>query len=326
LTRPAFQSTAAGQVATPGSVSELQDVVARAIARGRRVKPIGAGHANSAGQWVADSDHTDGVRIRPDRLTGILRADRERGRATVLAGLGLALANPGDLDEHTIAGAMSIGGHGTGARVAGIATQVCGMQLVLADGSLRDVEADLLPGTRIALGALGVIATVTLQCEPAFALAASEASASLDDTLADLETNVIGNDHFEFSWFPHTNHVLTKRSNRVLPDTPLRPLGRLRRYLGDEFGSRTVFDAINRVTSRHPGLVPRANAIAARTRAPRDYIDRSYRVLAAPSDLVRDGVCRAPRHDCGRAVRTRGVAGQIRRADRLAGRGAFRRG
>ena len=45
---------------------------------------------------------------------------------------------------------------------------------------------------------------------------------------SDLDANVVGNDHFEFYWFPHTRRVLTKRNNRVLPGTELRPLGRLR--------------------------------------------------------------------------------------------------
>ena len=227
-------------------------------------------------------------------MSGVLRADRETGLVTVLAGtrlhelnetlwlLGLAMANLGDIDAQTIAGAISTGTHGTGARLGGLATQVRGMQLVLADGRLLDVDDELLPAARVALGALGVIATVTIQCVPAFALAASEAPASLDDTLADLDRNVTGNDHFEFYWFPHTRRVLVKRNNRVLPDTELKPVSRVRHVVEDEFLAKTVFDAIDRLTTRRPAFIPRANAIAARALWARDYIDRSYRVYASP--------------------------------------------
>jgi len=288
--------TADVTVQTPATIPDLQDAVRRAAAANQRVKPIGAGHSFTA------IGHTDGVQLCLDRLSGIVRADRETGLVTVLAGtrlhelnvalwhLGLSMSNLGDIDVQSIAGAISTGTHGTGVKLGGIATQVRALQLVLADGSLRDVDAvaepELFGAARVGLGALGVIATVTLQCEPAFALAAAEAPATLDAVLADLDMNVDSNDHFEFYWFPHTRRVLTKRNNRVLPGTELQPVGPLRHYVDDELLSNTVFDAINRLTTRRPNLIPRANAIAARALSARDYIDRSYNVFASPRRVV----------------------------------------
>ena len=127
---------------------------------------------------------------------------------------------------------------------------------------------------------------MTLQCEPAFALAAAEAPARLDDVLADLDTLITTNDHFEFYWFPHTRRVLTKRNNRVLPGTELHPIGRLRGYVDDDLLSNTVFDALNKLTTRRPAMIPRLNEVAARALTARDYIDRSYRVFASPRRVV----------------------------------------
>ncbi|MCU1658851.1 MAG: putative L-gulonolactone oxidase [Pseudonocardiales bacterium] len=283
-------------VAAPSTIAELQAAVVAAASEGLRVKAVGAGHSFTP---IAD---TDGVQLQLDALDGILRADRETRLVTVLAGtrlhdlnealwhLGLSMSNLGDVDVQTIAGAISTGTHGTGAKLGGIATQVRAMQLVLADGSLLECSAehrpDVFAAARVGLGALGVIATVTLECEPAFALAASEAPGSLDQILADLDEYVTGNDHFEFYWFPHTRRVLTKRNNRVLPGTTLRPIRRLRKYVDDELLSNTAFDALNRVTTKRPSLIPRANAIAARALSARDYIDRSYRVFASPRRVV----------------------------------------
>jgi L-gulono-1,4-lactone dehydrogenase len=277
-------------VQTPASVAELQQTVAAAAERGQRVKPIGAGHS------FTSIGATDGIQLRLDRLAGVVRADRETGLVTVLAGtrlhaltetlwqLGLSMTNLGDIDVQTISGAISTGTHGTGLRFGGIATQVRGLELVLADGSTMtcspDENPEVFAAARVGLGALGVIATVTLQCEPAFALAAAEAPASLDAVLDDLDENVVGNDHFEFYWFPHTRRVLTKRNNRVLSGTELRPVGRLRHWVDDEFLSNTVFDRVNRMTARRPALIPRTNAIASRLLGARDYIDRSHRVFA----------------------------------------------
>lgn len=284
-------ATAEVSVAEPASVSELQAVVRQASEHGKRVKPIGAGHSFTA------IGVTDGVQLRLDRLAGIVRADRASGLVTVLAGtrlhalnealwqLGLAMTNLGDIDVQSISGAISTGTHGTGAKLGGIATQVRALELVLPDGDLLRCSADEHPevfaAARVGLGALGVIATVTLQCEPAFALAADESPNGLDTVLDELDDNVLGNDHFEFYWFPHTRRVLTKRNNRVLPGTELRPVGRFRHWLDDDFLSNTAFDRINRITTRRPNLIPRTNEIAARLLGARDYVDRSYRVFAS---------------------------------------------
>jgi L-gulonolactone oxidase len=99
--------------------------------------------------------------------------------------------------------------------------------------------------------------------------------------LEELDENVVGNDHFEFYWFPHTRRVLTKRNNRVLPGTELRPLGRFRHWLDDDVLSTRLFDRVNRMTTRRPALIPRVNAVASRLLGARDYVDRSHRVFAS---------------------------------------------
>jgi FAD/FMN-containing dehydrogenase len=96
----------------------------------------------------------------------------------LLAPHGLAMANLGDIDRQSIAGALSTGTHGTGLGHGGLATQVVGATLVTADGELLTVddenEPDLLPAVALGLGALGILVDVTLQCVPAFALGAQE--------------------------------------------------------------------------------------------------------------------------------------------------------
>ncbi len=131
---------------------------------------------------------TDGVQLRLDKLNGIVRVDQQTGLVTVRAGtrlheltallweLGLSMSNLGDIDVQTLSGAISTGTHGTGIRLGGLATQVRAMQIVLADGTMLDCSpaenADVFAAARVGLGALGVLATITLQCEPAFALRA----------------------------------------------------------------------------------------------------------------------------------------------------------
>lgn len=275
----------------PATVEELRAVLERAETT---VKCVGAGHSFTS---IAV---TDGIRVSLDRISGIESVARDpdgTAMVTVLAGtrlreltaslwdLGLSMTNLGDIDEQSIAGAISTGTHGTGARFGGIAAQVRALEILTADGRLLTCspqeESDIFDAARVGLGALGIITRVTLECVPAFALAAREAPATLTGTLAELDSNVTGVDHFEFYWFPHTDRVLTKANTRMPLQTPLAPLGKLRAYIDDELMSNTAFEALNRIATRFPASIPRVNSISSRALSAREYTDRSHRVFAS---------------------------------------------
>ena len=293
-----WQNWGGNQRAEPASVEHPRDaeevalLVKRAREDGRLVKPVGSGHS------FTPTAVTDGVQLRLDRMAGLVSADLAAQRVTVLAGtplhrlhpmladLGLAMSNLGDIDRQTVSGATSTGTHGTGARLGGLATQIVGLELVLADGSVVTCSADERPElfscARVGLGALGVVTAVTLQCEPAFLLAADERPMPLAEVIADFDGLADGNDHFEFYWFPHTDVALTKRNNRLAAGSPEKPLRRLRAWVDDEFFSNTVFNATCAVAKRRPSVVPRLNRTAARTLGARRYTAASYEVFVSP--------------------------------------------
>ncbi|MBL1068223.1 D-arabinono-1,4-lactone oxidase [Streptomyces sp. 7-21] len=295
------------RVERPSTVEELRDAVRRAAAEGLRVKAVGSGHSFTG---IAV---TDGVLLRLDALDAPLRVDTRTGLVTVEAGMplhrlnqvlaahGLAMTNLGDIDRQTIAGALSTGTHGTGARSGSLAAQVRALELVLADGSLlrcsQREHPEVFAAARVGLGALGVLASVTLQCEPAFALRAAEGPARLAAVLGRLDQLLARNEHVEFYWFPHTDRVLVKRNNRLAPGERPRPLHRARAWFEDEFLSNTLFGAVNRLGAAAPGAVPRLNALAARALSPRVYSDASYRVFTSPRRVVfREMEYAVPRH------------------------------
>ena len=78
---------------------------------------------------------------------------------SALEKLGLTLHNMGDIDEQTVAGAISTGTHGTGGRRSSLSAQVSGLELVTGKGELMQVDAQQHPGVldvaRLGLGALG---------------------------------------------------------------------------------------------------------------------------------------------------------------------------
>ena len=274
----------------PASVEELQAVVRQAAEDGLPVKAVGSGHSFST------AAATDGVLVRPDRLSGIRATDREAGTVTVEAGTrlktlsvalareGLSLTNMGDIMEQTVAGATSTGTHGTGRGSAAIAAQIRGLEIVTVDGSLLTCSAiehpDVFAAARIGLGALGVVSAITFAVEPLFLLTAHEEPMTFDEVTATFDQLHAENDHFEFYWFPHTDSCNTLRNNRTTG--PHAPLGRLKEWFGDEFLANGVFQALNSVGRAVPAAVPAIAQIASRGLAARTYTDIPYKVFTSP--------------------------------------------
>ncbi len=281
-------------VAVPGSIEEISTALVRADTEDRRVRVAGSGHSFS------DIALTDGLQLRLDRLTRVLDLDRSSGLVRVQAGIairelnarlaehGLALENLGDVDAQTIAGAIATATHGTGARLRNISAQVAELTLVLADGStLRcapDADADVFRAARVCLGALGVIAEVTLRCVPAFALRGRDAPRPLAETLERFEELALANDHFEFFVFPHADTALTRTNNRT--DEQPRPRGRMSAYANDILLTNHAFGLLCRAGRRLPGRIPEINRLVTRLAGSSTRVDRSDRIFASPR-LVR---------------------------------------
>ena len=281
------QSCAPAEHVRPASRAELSE----AVARGRAVRVAGAGHSFSG---VVP---TDGTLLSLDRLDRVLDVDRDSGLVRAEAGIrlhrlvrelhahGLALPNLGDIDAQSLAGALVTGTHGTGAKLGNLAASVEAMELVLADGSELTVDGgDELRAARVGLGALGVVAAVTLRCVPAFRLHAVDRPLPLDDVLGELDRHVDGNDHFELFTFPHSPIALTRTNNRSdAPPTPRRPR---REWLQDVVLDNHVFGLLNRVARRAPKTIPSLNRLAGRSASQRERVADSFDVFASPR-LVR---------------------------------------
>jgi L-gulono-1,4-lactone dehydrogenase len=295
------------RVAAPRSAQEVADEVRRAAADGLTVRMAGTGHS------FTPAAATDGVLLQPGGLTGIRSVDAAAGLVTVEAGCplrvlnaellarGLSLANMGDIQVQTVAGAIQTGTHGTGRDIGGMAAQVAGLELVQADATIVTCFADpaaappaaaradapvatasrgLFDAARVGLGALGVLTAVTFRVVPAFLLEAREEPMRWSEVITRLDELTSQNEHFEFYWFPHTEGCLTKRNNRSAG--PPRPLGRMRYLLDDEFLSNTVFGVTCRLGHAVPAMIKPINSVAGKALGARTYVDAGYRVFTSP--------------------------------------------
>jgi FAD-linked oxidoreductase len=300
----------------PRSTEEIGHAITAAAKESLTVRALGSGHS------FTPAAATSGVALDLSGWTGVVTADLDSGLITVRSGttikelnatldsLGLAMANLGDIDAQTVSGAISTGTHGTGAGLGGIATQVAGLELVLADGSVvscsADENPDLFSAARVSVGALGVLSTVTLQCVPAFTLAADERPMALEEVLARFGEFAAGNDHFEFYWFPYGKNALVKRNNRIPrgddppyppaarpmaktaivsgarnPAVP-SPMPRWRRFFEYEVMENAAFGALCRTGRAVPATIKPLNRLAAATLSKRTYSAPSHEVFVTP--------------------------------------------
>lgn len=279
------------QLRRPRDESEIAELVGWARERGMTVRAAGTGHSFNPLAC------TDGLMLDLTGYRGILDVDHAAGSVTVKAGTtlrelsaalhreGFALANIGSLAEQTIAGAVSTGNHGSGIAHPPLAGEILALRLVTADGSVRTLAAgdgERFACARTALGAVGVITSVTLRCVPRFNMRAVERSAVLDDVLDGFEDWTASADHVAMTWLPWSDAVAL-RSLHVTPDAPTR--GAWRRRYATTVGEVRC-GAIGQAGRLRPAAVHGlTDRLSRRGAPPVAYVDASHRAFTFPQPV-----------------------------------------
>lgn len=279
------------RIASPRTEDEIVELVRQADERKEQVKVVGSGHS------FTDIACTKGVLVKLDGYNLVLGIDREARTVTVQSGItivdlaaalapfGLALENIGDVGYQTISGAISTATHGTGEKLRNIPSQVVGLRLVVADGSIVDCstwqEPEVFEVARVGLGALGVISTVTLRCVPAYFVRSLQEPMRIDEVLSTFDERAAASDHFEVFWWPHTPWAQTITNTR----TQEPPSDQSRRtgwwsWVNDILIENHAFGVIQRAAVVNPSWIPRLSTLTARTMTRKAVHDRSDRVFA----------------------------------------------
>jgi len=282
------QACVPAEMLRPDGQKRLAEAVGAAAAAGRKVSVAGSGHS------FTEAALTDGTMVDVGALAGVIDADRASGLVKVGAGtvladlneelhrLGLAMENLGDIDRQTIAGAISTGTHGTGSKLRNISAQVEALELVLGDGSVRELtvatEPELLQAARVGVGALGAISAVTLRCVPAFTLHRVDSSCPREEVLDAFQQRADENDHFELFTFPYADSALVLERNRT--DESPRPRGRAAAFLNDVVLENWALEAISAAGKLFPRAIPSLSRFAARLASGSEATDRSDRIFA----------------------------------------------
>jgi xylitol oxidase len=160
-------------VFTPNTVDQLREFVRQK----NKLRALGSRHSFNT---IADSNED---LVSTSALNRIVSLDKIANTVTVEAGIkygelcqhlhenGYALHNLASLPHISIAGACATATHGSGVKNGNLATGVSAIEFVNANGeliSLSKKDGELFYGAVVGLGALGVVAKVTLDLLPTF--------------------------------------------------------------------------------------------------------------------------------------------------------------
>ena len=124
-----------------------------------------------------------------------------------------------DINTITIGGALATGTHGTSGKLLSEYMTEC--NLVLADGTVKTIakDDDLMDAVRVSLGMLGVMSTITFQCEPAYTLHIKEGPESDSEWLPKLKSRLKKHDFLRILWLPHTDKGYVITGDKIDPNT-----------------------------------------------------------------------------------------------------------
>lgn len=265
----------------PATEADLIALLQQRQYAGHIVRVVGTGHS------FVPLCATDDLLLSLDHLQGLISASPLDGTATFWAGTklhamgdplwqqGLALANMGDIDRQSLAGAIGTGTHGTGPTLGSLSTQVVGLRLITARGEVIDCshehEPTIFNAAQVSLGTLGIITQVTLRCLPAYQLHERTWVATFDECMAELDTHIAATRHFEFFWVPEVDCCAMK----ALAVVDARDVG--------VPGTLENIDDAAQTRASVPGTLLPQGRLARYVRAAR--VDRSYRIFPSERTL-----------------------------------------
>ncbi len=164
----------AARVHRPASIEAVQEIVRHS----QQLKALGTRHSFNT---IAD---TGGDLVSLELLNRVAVLNEQHRSVTAEAGIrygelsrtlnnsGFGLRNLASLPHISVAGACATATHGSGVHNGNLATEVCGLDIVTANGQLisltKKIDGDVFNGAVVGLGALGIVVRLTLDIVPTY--------------------------------------------------------------------------------------------------------------------------------------------------------------
>ncbi|MGE8203703.1 D-arabinono-1,4-lactone oxidase [Heyndrickxia sp. NPDC080065] len=290
-----WAETAQGQFEeffTPRSVEELQAIVGKAFKDGKRIRIIGASHSFSP---IALPEE---ICISLHEMRGMDSVDKERGEATFWGGTylyeigpllkehGLALENMGDIQEQTIAGAVSTGTHGTGITLGSISSQVIEWEWIDGMGEYHihrrvDQDDSLANCLHVSLGLFGILVRVTLKLLPLYSLKVKTFRATIEEGMSSWKEDLHQFRHLEWFWFPGTKLIQVKQMDAI-PPVPQKKWEKTISTISKNVVDNQAFYLLSEICKRNPRRTQWVSEFSAKNIPNRIETGYSYELFATP--------------------------------------------
>lgn len=268
------------EIFKPRQINELKKL----LKSHAQIRAVGAGHSFSA------LVKTDAVLINLDRFKGVVTFDEDQTQCTVQAGTRLydlgeylapinqALPNQGDIDQQSLAGAISTGTHGTGIDLPCLSAFVEGFELLTADGELlqcdRQQNTEIFQAGRVALGSFGILTKITLQNRSRYKLKEQIRLCPLQEVFANIDQWKHQHRHIEFWAFLHSDQVMLKTLDET--DDAIQPRQ-------DAWPSEdALLTLCSELTRRLPVTNPYLQKLLSVFVKPTCYVDWSNQIFPTP--------------------------------------------
>ena len=249
-----FQQAHPQHILHPENVLELQHIVQSHP----KIRVVGAGHS------FTPLVCTDATLVSLNQISGVSSSDTAHSRCSLYAGTRLynldqylepinqALMNQGDIDQQSLAGAVSTGTHGTGADLHCISAYVEDFELLTASGEIlncsRTENPEIFAAGRVSLGSLGILTKITMQNRPRFKLKEHIQLCTVADMMQFIQQWKHQHRHIECFVFSHAEKLMLKTLDET--DEKLQP--RKESYPSEDTLLTVCSELIKNVPSLNP--------------------------------------------------------------------------
>ncbi len=212
----------------PKTEAELAELLKTAAGP---IRPVGSGHSFSplvpTDGTIVSTRHFNQVTVAGEGLAHVGAGARLSQLGKPLHELGQAMPNLPDIDEQTVAGALSTGTHGTGLNFGAMHSYVESLRLVTPRGDVlncsRQQNPEIFDAARVSVGSLGVITGYTLRNTTPYKLKRRTWMQPLEEVLEQFHQLAAAHRNFEMYFIPHSDNALVITTDET--DEPLSPRG-----------------------------------------------------------------------------------------------------
>lgn len=272
-----FQQAHPQHILHPENVLELQHIVQSHP----KIRVVGAGHS------FTPLVCTDATLVSLNQISGMASSDTAHSRCSIYAGTRLynldqylepinqALMNQGDIDQQSLAGAVSTGTHGTGADLHCISAYVEDFELLTAAGEIlncsRTENSEIFAAGRVSLGSLGILTKITMQNRPRFKLKEHIQLCTVADMMQFIQRWKHQHRHIECFVFSHAEKLMLKTLDET--DEELQP--RKESYPSED----TLLTVCSELIKNFPSLNPYVQKLLGTFVKPTTAVDWSSKIF-----------------------------------------------